>query len=671
MTDEDKNIGRQIGNYRVIAEIGSGGFGKVYQSQHIFLTERIVAIKFLHTHLGTNEECEQFLQEARFLEKLKHPYMLHVFDVGIDNGFPYLVTEYAPEKSLRKRMKQHAPGLLPAQEVFTILSQVGQALSYAHQQHIIHRDLKPENILFNARGEALLSDFGIATTLSSASVKAVGLVGTPLYMAPEQFQGVISKESDQYSLGCIAYELVTGRPPFMAPDFFALTFQHLSAAPVPPRQYNPGLPLHVEQAILKALAKQRNERHADIQAFIQALRTPSRFQAQMPTIPVTPPPVQSPASYIVESPTMVNSTGSAGTMIRQSGTRLSHESDSSNMLTVPSTGNQQAHFHDPVTPLPSLLHTPSGEQMSFLPFSPPKDSGPFGGDESPTFVLTSKGGESGQQTQNVFTSSGNSSAAARGFITPPPVHATNRGKSGTKRPVVLFAAICIPIIAVIIGVLVFALPANTSSRGITPSASTTTTTLGQATINPTHKPTRSGPKNPVATATHQTTSTPTTRPTASSTPDTKPSPVVTSTPTIGASPTPIPTVDPTPTPPISENFAVPFTSSGVSTTNSYSGTVTISVSGTGQAGSTKHSDAFYYYTNASDNPVTPTHPSCWVLYINGQLATNFTSLPSYNQYQNHFYTFQINVPAGQITFDVCDNYRSDNTGQYYITVTQN
>ncbi|HEY6540283.1 MAG TPA: serine/threonine-protein kinase, partial [Ktedonobacteraceae bacterium] len=310
MVDVDKNIGRVIGNYRVLVEIGSGGFGKVYQGEHIFLTERSVAIKFLHTHLSSNEEREQFLQEAHFLEKLKHPFMLHFFDVGIDDGFPYIVTEYAPEKSLRNRMKQHAPSLLPAQEILTILSQVGQALAYAHQQHIIHRDLKPENILFNAGGEALLSDFGIATTLSTASVKAVGLIGTPLYMAPEQFQGVISKESDQYALGCIAYELVTGQPPFTAPDFISLGFRHLSVAPVPPSQLNPNIPLHVEQAILKAIAKQRHDRHTDIRAFISALTTPAPVQIESPTISVTPSGTQHFVAMNKEHPTIVHAASS-------------------------------------------------------------------------------------------------------------------------------------------------------------------------------------------------------------------------------------------------------------------------------------------------------------------------------------------------------------------------
>jgi serine/threonine protein kinase len=217
-------IGRQIGNYRVIAEIGSGGFARVYRGEHLLLKERIVAIKFLHTYLSSPEEGARFLQEAGMLETLRHHHILLIYDVGIDQGFPYLVAEYAPNGSLRDRLKQSAPHPLPTEDVVRILSQVGQALRFAHQHHIIHRDLKPENILFNREGEALLADFGIATTLTSASFRSAHITGTPSYMAPEQFAGTVCKESDQYALGCIGYELVTGHPPFSADNVFATSF---------------------------------------------------------------------------------------------------------------------------------------------------------------------------------------------------------------------------------------------------------------------------------------------------------------------------------------------------------------------------------------------------------------------------------------------------------------
>src|SRR5436305_1750203 len=219
MTNESNDINKQIGNYHVIRQLGSGASGRVYLAQHTLLTKRTVAIKLLHaTHLGSPEEREDFLREAQIHEELKHPYILPIVDVGIEDEFPYIVAEYAPNGSLRDRIKSRAPSLLPLHEILTILTQIGQALSYAHQQHIIHRDIKPENILFNAKNEALLADFGLATSLSTTSVKYVDNAGTPRYMAPEQFQGHISKESDQYSLACIAYELVTGHQTFIEKD---------------------------------------------------------------------------------------------------------------------------------------------------------------------------------------------------------------------------------------------------------------------------------------------------------------------------------------------------------------------------------------------------------------------------------------------------------------------
>ncbi len=285
-------INRQIGNYRLMSELASGTFGSVYLAQHTLLIKRTVAIKLLHaTHLGSLAERERFVQEAQYLEQLKHPYILPILDVSIDNGTPYLVAEYAPNGSLRHRLKRYSPGPLPLQEAFTIIIQVGQALQYAHQQHIIHRDIKPENILFNARNEALLADFGLATTLTTASLKHMDDSGTPCYMAPEQFQGNISKESDQYALACVAYELVTGRPPFTAQNLYALAFKHLAEHPIPPTQFNPSLPTSVERAILTAMSKQRTDRYRDISDFIKVFLqfTPSPQQDMLTSSQINTP----------------------------------------------------------------------------------------------------------------------------------------------------------------------------------------------------------------------------------------------------------------------------------------------------------------------------------------------------------------------------------------------
>jgi len=272
MMEQDRHIGQQIGNYRLIEQLDCGSFGCVYRAEHLILKTRTVAIKILHAHLATQQKREGFFQEAELLEMLKHPHILPILDVGIQDGFPYLVTEYCPEGSLHRRLKRQRLHLLPIEEAITILTQVGQALQYVHRQHVVHRDLKPENILFNAKGEALLGDFGIAKMLATIGVRQGTITGTPSYMAPEQFRGTASQEGDQYALGCIAYELFTGRRPFTAPDMVGMMFKHVTEQPVAPRQLNPQLSVHIEQAILTAMAKEREARHVDVAMFIAALR---------------------------------------------------------------------------------------------------------------------------------------------------------------------------------------------------------------------------------------------------------------------------------------------------------------------------------------------------------------------------------------------------------------
>ncbi len=281
--DNDSYLGKQIGNYLIIAGLKSGSFGSVYQGKHIIFTnEPIIAIKLLHAHLNSPQERDQFIQEAQLLRKLKHSNILPILDAGIHDNIPFLVTEYAPDGSLRDRINRQQGKPLPLEETYKILSQVGQALQYAHEQKIVHRDIKPDNILFNTQGDALLADFGIATILTTTGTKELGRGGTPAYMAPEQFDGTVSTKSDQYALGCIAYELLTGRKPFVVPNptIEAMWYQHAKVDPIAPTQHNQLLPEYVERSILKALAKQRIERHANVSAFITELQGASRARLQ-------------------------------------------------------------------------------------------------------------------------------------------------------------------------------------------------------------------------------------------------------------------------------------------------------------------------------------------------------------------------------------------------------
>lgn len=266
-----------FGNYLAREPLARGGFGQVYRGEHRYLSQRIVAIKVMRdAPLQTQEERDAFLREASLLELLKHPSILPILDVGIQENVPYLVTEYAPAGSLRQRLHALRGQRLPLDEALHILHQIAAALHFAHGHQVIHRDLKPDNILFNTRGETLLADFGIATVIGTASYRQTRVIGTPAYMAPEQFRGHVCKESDQYALACLAYELLTGRPPFANAaqplDFYALMFHHVQELPPPPTQFNPNLPEHISATILKALAKDRTARYPDMQAFSAALQ---------------------------------------------------------------------------------------------------------------------------------------------------------------------------------------------------------------------------------------------------------------------------------------------------------------------------------------------------------------------------------------------------------------
>ncbi len=272
---EDGYVGKQIGNYRITDLFDSGSFGRIYRATHIYLPNRVVAIKVMHlTYLGSQQERENFLQEARLLEISKHPNILSIYDLGIDEGFPYFIAEFAPNGSLRKRIQRYLPNPMPQQEALSILTQVGQALHCVHEQLIVHRDLKPENILFNAKNEALIADFGIAVFLETQKTKYVNVIGSPHYMPPEQFEGFASRRSDQYALACIAYELFTGQPPFTAGHPIALWNKHQNEQPRPLTEINPAVPEHIEKAILMALSKKREDRYHDVASFVSDLLTP-------------------------------------------------------------------------------------------------------------------------------------------------------------------------------------------------------------------------------------------------------------------------------------------------------------------------------------------------------------------------------------------------------------
>ncbi|GAC1498526.1 MAG: hypothetical protein NVS2B12_04270 [Ktedonobacteraceae bacterium] len=251
--------------------LGHGAFGSVYLGKHFLLEHKPpVAIKVLNTTLNTQEESDRFFQEAVLLDELTHPNILPIIDANLYEDFPFFVTEYAPGGSLRDVLDQLDGAPMPLEDAVHLLSQVGAGLQHAHDLDIVHRDLKPANILFNAHGDALLADFGIALQLQKT--RRVDEIGTPPYMAPEQFKGQVSKKSDQYALGCVTYELLTGQPLFIAEDPYTMGYKHIYEQPISLCDLNPHIPPAIEDVVFKALAKNRDERYASVADFVTALQ---------------------------------------------------------------------------------------------------------------------------------------------------------------------------------------------------------------------------------------------------------------------------------------------------------------------------------------------------------------------------------------------------------------
>lgn len=262
-------VGQQLGNYRLTQLLGQGGFAEVYLGEHIYLKTQ-AAIKVLHAQItDEGESRESFLKEARTIAGLVHPHIVRVLDFGIEQTIPFLVMDYAPYGTLRRRYPPGNP--LPLSTIVPYVKQLASALQYAHNLKLIHRDIKPENMLLGRSGEVLLSDFGIATIArTSQATKPENIAGTVFYMSPEQIQGNPRPASDQYALGVVVYEWLTGHCPFRG-SFIEVATQHLFAPPPSLREKVPALPLDVEQVVLKALNKDPQQRFVNVQAFAETL----------------------------------------------------------------------------------------------------------------------------------------------------------------------------------------------------------------------------------------------------------------------------------------------------------------------------------------------------------------------------------------------------------------
>ncbi|MFN6139510.1 MAG: serine/threonine-protein kinase [Planctomycetota bacterium] len=271
---EGKDLTNQIiGGYSILHRVGVGGMSEVYLAFQNSL-HRHVALKVLRADFVGSEEHEQrFLQEARSVASLIHPNIVQVYDIGKFDTTLYIAQEYVPGSNLSSFIQRR--GALPVDEAVSILWQATSALQKAASIGLVHRDIKPDNLLLTPDGEVKVADFGLARARGkNQNLTAVGVaLGTPLYMSPEQVQGLsVDSRSDLYSLGATAYHMLSGRPPFSGDTALALAMQHIQAEPVPLGQLRPDLPKDLIDIVHRLLKKSPEDRFASAMELARELR---------------------------------------------------------------------------------------------------------------------------------------------------------------------------------------------------------------------------------------------------------------------------------------------------------------------------------------------------------------------------------------------------------------
>jgi len=278
--------GKQLGQYRVLGPLGEGGMAAVYRAFDPAL-DRDVALKVLPRHfVGDPEFSARFQREAKVIARLQHVHILPVHDFGQEDDYTFIVMPFIETGTLADLLKGRP---LPLPQILKIISQVGDALSYAHQSGIVHRDIKPSNILIDERGNCLLTDFGVAKMVEATVqlTQTGAIIGTPAYMSPEQIMGErVDGRSDLYSLGVVLFEMATGRQPYRAETPPAVFVKHLHDPLPMPRSLNPDIPEAIERVILKTLAKQPTGRFQTATDLVKALEAAiletTRPAAQVP-----------------------------------------------------------------------------------------------------------------------------------------------------------------------------------------------------------------------------------------------------------------------------------------------------------------------------------------------------------------------------------------------------
>jgi len=263
--------------YTILERIGGGGMADVYRA-HDKLLDRSVAVKVLRSQFTDDEDfVTRFRREAQAAARLSHPNIVNIYDVGRDGDSYYIIMEYISGETLKDRIQRD--GSLPVETAVRVALEIAEALEHAHQNNIVHCDIKSHNILTTRSGRVKVTDFGIARAVTSATMAQTGtIIGSVHYFSPEQAKGgVVSAKSDIYSLGVVLYEMLTGVLPFNGESPIAIALKHLQDQPQPPRQLNSEIPPLVEAIVLKAMAKNPEQRFFDIGEMIADLRLAQNY----------------------------------------------------------------------------------------------------------------------------------------------------------------------------------------------------------------------------------------------------------------------------------------------------------------------------------------------------------------------------------------------------------
>ncbi|MDH7492752.1 MAG: protein kinase domain-containing protein [Candidatus Saccharicenans sp.] len=262
--------GQKVGKYEILRSLGSGGFGSVYLARDTWLDIK-VAIKVPHKQ---SQELYKLLKEPRLQAALNHPNIVRVLAAEKEKDVFFMVMEYVKGKSLEKILEKEK--ILEAERAVDIVKQIAYGVDHAHKNKIIHRDLRPSNILISEEGTVKITDFGTSAWLNSTQYASTR-IGSPPYMAPEQFLGKASYCSDIYSIGCIFYEMIVGRPPIFDPDPFKILEKAQQGKITPPRLKNMKVPKEVDVLIMRCLAPRVEDR---VQSASEIIRELSRIKGK-------------------------------------------------------------------------------------------------------------------------------------------------------------------------------------------------------------------------------------------------------------------------------------------------------------------------------------------------------------------------------------------------------